>query len=223
MYNSLLQRKVRTKLIYCDTKSLDPQSSVASHTYNLFNIADPDTTGVGHQPAFHDKWAALYGHYRVYAARWYITFTPHRIAEGYDFVDGDAVTRKRPDPSHFDQIRLPGIVGWETNDTNNLKSLQAADKNVCREMNKHNRQYDIRMTKPYPSVYKMKGFASASKLLDDPSDALQSAIFGSGPPFSHYLIVAALSKDGNIMARHRFDIRIEFFVEMSDPLDENEN
>lgn len=39
------------------------------HRWNANSIYDPDNTGVGHQPRFHDKWSQIYKRYVVYACK----------------------------------------------------------------------------------------------------------------------------------------------------------
>lgn len=48
--------------------------TTSNQYYNLNNIFDPDSTGVGHQPYGFDQMAALFAHYRVFKVRWIIEF-----------------------------------------------------------------------------------------------------------------------------------------------------
>lgn len=221
MYNRLLQHKVSTKLVYCDTVNVSPGASRSAWVFVLNSIYDVDYTGQGHQPAYHDKWKALYANYRVTAARWSLAFTPNRSANNNLYIGG-ADTYPYTDTSHADQTRLPGILFYETADTPNAMQTSAADRRVIRET--RTRSCKIRMTGPKPRSYFLRGATSMRAALDDPDKAHLSTTFGSNPANPYYLQTGAMTKDGSTMADYKIDVRIEFFVEFTDPLDnENEN
>lgn len=63
------QKRV-VKLRYCDHVALNPGISlIDSHVFRANGIHDPDYTGTGHQPMFHDEVAALYNHYCVIGSK----------------------------------------------------------------------------------------------------------------------------------------------------------
>lgn len=225
MYNKLLQPRIRTKLIYCDTKTIVPGTSDARHLFRIRSIYDPDSTGVGHQPAFFDKWAALYDNYRVTYCKWYITFSPFR--EGYysTVAGSDTVTRPYSDSNHYDQQRNPGILFWEATRTTAADKTQSTDLNVIRETTAGTRNVAYRMTNGRQgSVYKMRGGVAMKDLAEDPEEVAHSAAVTGNPAQNYYLHVGAMSKDGNNMSKYRFDIRLEYFVEYTDAKTfENEN
>ena len=228
MYNRLLQHKVRTALVYCDTKSLSPGTGAASHIFRLNSINDPDYTGVGHQPAFHDKWATLYGNYKVVRTSWAITFTPKRVATAVNFAAGGTAageTHPVADTSHHDQLHLPGILAYEVSDDTTAKQIVAADKNIIREASRGKRNVKWRMTSADPKrAYLMTGSMTPGQYLDNYSQQESNAAMGSDPTNVGYLHVGCLSKDGNSMADYRFDIRITYVVELTDPVSvEEEN
>lgn len=216
MYNRLLQHKVRTKLVYCDTKTLAPGSGSARHIFSINNINDPDNSGVGHRPAFNDKWASLYTTYRVTYVRFYITAAPKRQSLHTNVTTASGITPLDQD-SHYDQSRNPGIIFWEVGDHGGTGEFtETADLNVIREVrNSNNQGYRMTSANPY-KIYKMRGQTAIKSIIDDPEKANASTTFNTNPTNQVYLHVGAMSKDGGPMSDYRFDVRIEFFVEISD-------
>lgn len=54
------------KLRYVETISFDPGAGLVSvNAFRANSIFDPNSTGVGHQPSNHDRWANLYDRYTV--------------------------------------------------------------------------------------------------------------------------------------------------------------
>lgn len=58
-------------LRYCDVIQLDAGATDAAveHRYRANSIYDPDRTGTGHQPRFHDTFEALYENYEVLSSK----------------------------------------------------------------------------------------------------------------------------------------------------------
>lgn len=46
--------------------------NVATQVYRLNSLFDPDYSGVGYQPYYHDQYSALYDNYRVYGCKVYV-------------------------------------------------------------------------------------------------------------------------------------------------------
>lgn len=67
--------KFSTKLRYAEVISF-PTSGGAfqTNTFRLNSLYDPNLSGVGHQPMYHDQLAAIYGKYRVKWARIRVRF-----------------------------------------------------------------------------------------------------------------------------------------------------
>jgi hypothetical protein len=66
--------QLRTNLVYYDTVTLDPQINAlgVANTYHQFranSLYDPDLSGIGHQPMFHDNYSQLYQKYRVISSK----------------------------------------------------------------------------------------------------------------------------------------------------------
>jgi len=67
--------KFRTRLRYCDTIQFTAAGGAAqANTFRLNSIYDPDLSGSGHQPMYHDTLALIYGKYRVLGARIKVDF-----------------------------------------------------------------------------------------------------------------------------------------------------
>ena len=58
---------LNVKLKYFQSVVLDPTGGAqkASYVWRANSIYDPDYTGIGHQPMYHDEWARVYDHYDV--------------------------------------------------------------------------------------------------------------------------------------------------------------
>lgn len=223
MFNSIVQEKIRTKLRYCDTKTLTPGAGKAEHLFRLNGLSDPDYTGVGHQPAFFDNWAALYASYRVLGVRWKLVFQPHR-GDLRDTYAGTADTYPYSDTSSYNQTRLPLILFYEANDDGVSKFTEAADLNVLREIGSKMGNVGYKLTGPSPNKsYVLQGKASIRNLLDDPAKFNLATTVSGLPSDTAFLHVGCMSKDGGTSATYRVDITLDFIVEFSDVLDVDEN
>lgn len=69
--------RVQTKLLYSDWFELNMTSGAAAvQTFRLNSLFDPDYTGVGHQPMWHDQLSAVYRNYRVKGSKITAEFMP---------------------------------------------------------------------------------------------------------------------------------------------------
>lgn len=69
--------RLSTKLVYCDAFNIAASGgAVASNTFRLNSLYDPDLTNVGHQPQWFDQLATVYQKYRVKGAKITVTFSP---------------------------------------------------------------------------------------------------------------------------------------------------
>lgn len=229
MFNKLLQRTLRTKLVYCDTKTIAPGTGSAYHVYRLNNCFDPDFTGVGHQPAFWDRWTALYENYKVIATKWTVTWSAKRPPSFVNAASGGTSageTHAVVDSSHADQAHNPGILAWQVSEgsgASGREQISAVDKNILRET-RSNKTVGYKMTSAHPfRTYRMSGYHTTRSILG-PEVANQYDSTNGGPSTNWYLHLAAMSKDGHTMSDYRFDIKLEFIVEFHDiktPEDEN--
>jgi len=232
MYNQLLQRKIRTKLIYCDTKTVSPGTSSDYHVFRLNNCYDPDYTGGGHQPAFFDRWTALYEKYKVVATKWVVTWSPIRAHITTQSASGGVAageTHATVDTSHADQLHNPGILAWQVSDNaggTGREQIEAADKNILRET-RSNKTVGYKMTSGHPfRTYRMSGYHTTHFILGAEAAHQYQATPGSTTPAmgNSYLHLGAISKDGNLMSDYRCDVKLEYIVEFHDikaPEEEN--
>lgn len=62
--------KIITILRYIDLYGLTSTAGgIAQQVFSLNSVFDPDVTGVGHQPLYFDRYAAIYNNYRVLGSR----------------------------------------------------------------------------------------------------------------------------------------------------------
>lgn len=93
-----------TKLVrhkYCDTITIPAGGAIGAASVYQFvanNIYDPDYTGVGHQPLFHDEMAAQYKYYTVLTSSIKVTFagTNAQEANFLLWVDDDLFVPTNP-------------------------------------------------------------------------------------------------------------------------------
>lgn len=66
--------KLRCKLKYFETPNITSTTGgLTKHIWNANSIFDPNDTGTGHQPLYHDTFASLYDHYAVISSKIIIT------------------------------------------------------------------------------------------------------------------------------------------------------
>lgn len=64
-----------TRIRYCSAITLSSTSgSIGKQTWNMNSIFDPDSTGAGHQPLWHDTLIGIYNHYSVTSATLRVRF-----------------------------------------------------------------------------------------------------------------------------------------------------
>ena len=67
---------ILTRLRYNDIVTLtSTDGSLAIQQMRMNSIFDPDVTSAGHQPLYHDQFAAIYNHYTVVGSKITVTFT----------------------------------------------------------------------------------------------------------------------------------------------------
>lgn len=131
--------KIITRLRYCDSKTLgNGTTTIGSHTFRCNSVYDPDFTGTGHQPLYHDQMSLLYQNYKVLKARIVAKgmssqgVTLGNICFGLDILDSDNTVDTDPNTireragSKYKTItpQMPQTVtgGW------NLKKSKVSDE-----------------------------------------------------------------------------------------------
>nr|WPR18644.1 MAG: capsid protein [Owegonang virus 10] len=80
-------KSLTTKLRYCQALQLTSTSGAVNYnTFRANSIFDPDQTGTGHQPLYHDQFYPVYNNYRVLGSMIKVTFTP--LADASDATRG---------------------------------------------------------------------------------------------------------------------------------------
>lgn len=72
--NVMSLNQLRTNLTYYDTITLNPSVNAltganVTHQFRINSLFDPDYTGIGHQPMYHDNYTFIYQKYRVISAK----------------------------------------------------------------------------------------------------------------------------------------------------------
>lgn len=75
-------QRIRQNLTYSQEVEFTSTSAGTSkeYTFSCNNIYDPDTTGGGHQPMFHDQYKLIYRRYRVIGAKIKVLLTGRETA-----------------------------------------------------------------------------------------------------------------------------------------------
>ena len=90
--------KLFTTMDYFQTVGLNPATLGAASTniFRLSSIHDPDATGVGHQPMFHDQMSPIFERYQVYKVEYHIEFSTTGTGDinnvGYYITDQNATS-----------------------------------------------------------------------------------------------------------------------------------
>jgi len=223
-YKDILATKLRTQMNYCDTVMIGPGSSSARHVFRMGSIYDPDYTASGHQPFAHDQWQALYSYYRVYGFAYEFKFRPRR-SEHHDLeaAGGTATGELHPvvDSSHADQYRNPAICFVEHSEASSggFHFTETTDKNTLRERGPSDKyQYRVTNARPY-ATYTIKGFKRLKDVMTDPLGSSTPTAFGSNPTDGYYICAGVMSIDGNTTGTYVCEVKLTYFVEMSEPLD----
>jgi len=91
----------RAKMIYCDYFTINPGAGGATGTrvYSANGCYDPDTTGVGHQPAGFDELMSIYAEYVVVGSTCKIN--ARSVTSGEAFLAGISVQRSNTTYTDF--------------------------------------------------------------------------------------------------------------------------
>ncbi len=110
---------VITKLRYVDLITLSSTAgSLATNNYLANSIYDPNSTGTGHQPLYHDQYAAIYDQYVVLGSKITVHFQPYQVDQAWIFgiVSDDDVTISTTTETRMEQNNSVWAISG-TNDT----------------------------------------------------------------------------------------------------------
>lgn len=103
--NVLSLNSLRTNLVYYDTITLNPSTNALTNLngaiwqFRINSCYDPDYTGAGHQPMYHDNYSALFQKYRVIASKISVRILENKIG-GVVPNDADAGSTDVPSTSY---------------------------------------------------------------------------------------------------------------------------
>ncbi len=179
------------RLKYADTFRLDPGlATVGQYAFRCNSIQDPDLTGVGHQPRFHDQWALIYKQYSVIGSK--ITIKPYgptnwedQATSVYGIMMGDASA-------------LAGTIDWV--DLSEQPRLMGKYRSM---------KPDVTMC---PSITRR---FSRKKLMKRGYDEGTVCDFGANPTAERFYVCWMISPDGVNTAPVDFTVNIEYIVLVS--------
>jgi len=182
-------------LRYCDNFAVTSTVGVmASQKFRCNSIYDPDYTGVGHQPMFHDQYALFYNHYRVTSAKIKVQWC---LATANDATS-------------------PYMIGIHTSDDLTIP----LDYQTIVENKRGVTKYIARYTN-MPNTFEMSYSFNGSKFFGDKAkgDSTQS-VFGSDPAELAYFNVWVQSADQvSSVSPIRGIVTIDYTCVLSEPKD----
>lgn len=219
LYNRLMGPSIVTKLVYCDTKALTPGSGADRHLWEVNGIYDPDHTGVGHQPMFHDQWAQLYTQFRVLDMKVTCQFlhAPTSAEENTEY--GTYVGNGDTYPfATAREARHRRICFIEFNKNTTAKFSEPTDLNSIREHGSLNKLVKWRMMDDEKRKVTIRGTAPMKAMFSPDTYNIRWAV-GSTPTSVGYVHVGVMSPDGGTANTVEMNIRIEYTVEFSNLID----
>ena len=158
--------KIITKIRYAFniTSGTLTNTVIADNVFRMASIYDPDLTGIGHQPMWHDEYQSLYEKYRVLGSELHATFAPSVYSYNGNYgpwVVG--ITGSRTSTSAVGYSNVQHLM--ESNDT----SWGTLTPNVVAG-----------------SVNLFLDYSPSTKLSEEPTETDVSASFGSNPTADYY-------------------------------------
>lgn len=175
-----------TKLNYTELITLSYTGTLKTYQYKLNDIYDPNYTGTGHQPMGHDTFAILYGKYRVYGAKYSISFSNTNVT-----YQGEAIVQLRPNSV------LSATFEDAMEDTYKQYRILASEGG------------NISTVRGYGSVPKIYGVSKKEMQIGDTF----SANIGSSPAVGIYLNIYVQNQDVATALTVVARVNITYFVE----------
>lgn len=192
--NISLGMKRHVRLCYHSQFLLSPTGVThGARTYQLNSIYDPDVTGIGHQPFGHDTYQSLYKKYLVKGAKITATFVHEMGGTGQPvwcsvFLDKNGTLDSNLD-TKMEQVHGRGVKPLLSN---------SREKAVCTQF------------------YSPKTFFDVKDAEDEHQMAAQ---MGGQPNLPAYAVVWAQCMDhAGSGPNLTVSVKIEYFVELSDPI-----
>ena len=215
LLNRVFQPKVQTVLSYCDTKTLDPGTGATYHEFHANDIFDPDSTGVGHQPMFHDKFQTWYNKYRVLGFSYQVSFLGAATATEQKSTHTGA-TDTYPFSS-LERTNYNRLVGVEWSDDGTApRMLEAADKNSLREAGGMLKNVKWGHLSGPGKRKTFKGYVNTRDADDSPAAHNTTTTMGNSPADPIKFWIGVLSPDGNDTWSVLVHVKFKYYVEFTD-------
>lgn len=192
--------RISVKLKYSDVLTLT--TGVSGNAVYIFrgnSIFDPDLTSTGHQPLYHDNYAAIYERYVVKAAKIRIQAVNHSGVDSAVFMCAASTDQ------------------FATSDINAQSTLEQTDSVVTRIL-------PVSTSNPgklsmYMTTARALGMTPAELSADDTT---QSA-FGSNPSSVWYFNLGTYAMNATSGVTIRFQVMITYYVEIYGRLKQSTN
>lgn len=189
----------RARLRYADSLTLDVGVAgvPALYAFRANSIFDPDRSGVGHQPIFHDQYQTFYNHYAVVGSKITVQVVNHNDATQVSQIVGIMLNDDTVTPTTYSElIEQPGGVG-----------------------NKGGSRW--RITTPNTKSSKLSHYFSSKKFftITDVNDNLDrvGAIMGANPVEEGYFTIFVLPLDSTTdTGAINLLVTIDYLVEFSE-------
>lgn len=188
----------KTHLRYCDVYTLTSSSNaIARQVMRLNSLQDPDSTGVGHQPMYHDQFQSVYKRYTVLGSKMTVTFSPLP----------PLITTSQPSGPF-----IVGVVGDD--DASQTSSVATAMENNSCKSGFLNSSFGGPNVKTLTLTY-----SPQRDLGLEPEDDTVGASFGSNPSKVWYGIAWAAESGLSTASSLNVRIEIDFYVKFSQLVD----
>jgi len=189
-----LPDRMMLKMTYAETIRLTQAAApFDNHIFSGNDLADPNVSGVGHQPKGYDQWGQFYNRYMVHGAKIVCRFTP-TVSNS----TGNINTYILPT---LDSTTLPGWTSIQEDKFGKASMVGPYVGNGIRFMS---------------------AYMSTKKLFGDVNGLEQSdfgALMGSAPNRHWYWIVGGETQDGSVLQHCDVAVVITYYVELYDRKD----
>lgn len=185
--------RLATKLVYADVVELAMTSGGASTwSFRLNSLFDPDYTGTGHQPMWHDQFSAVYRNYRVKGSKITAEFLPATAEVPGTNAFGPYVVAIIPSNQTTLTASSVALISEDPNSTSAVIGPKLGGRNYAKLTNTFSPQRDLGL---------------------DPYEKDLSAVVSASPANEFYAHVIARDMSTTQTSRMTVRIKIEFQAE----------
>lgn len=184
--------KIITKLRYGFTVSTAALSNetIIDYVFRMNSIQDPDFTGTGHQPLWHDTYSTVYETYRVLGSQLTVTFTPSVYS--YNGTFGPYII---------------GVTG------NRLSTSALGYSNVQQLMESADTTYDVIGLDSARTI--TLDYSPASRLGTSATEDTVGASVGSNPPNTYFGHCWVVQQNGNTTPATTGEVQLTGHIDMT--------